>query len=209
MFMRRLNLSTLGFAVLALAVCATPLAAESHEAGEADPFLYTIDRSHAAIGFKVTHFTVSKVRGDFGEFSGSIRYNPDDLSESGVEVTIAATSIDTDNDQRDEHLRSPDFLEADEHPTILFKSTKVEKTDDGMMLTGELSMRGVTREVSFPFEMVGPIKDPLGLMRIGVEGELTIDRRVWGLEWNKAMETGGVIVGHDVKIELSAEAARK
>ena len=209
MFTKRPNLSALGLGLLALPVCATPLAAESHEAGEADPFLYTIDPSHATVGFKVTHFTVSKVRGGFGEFSGNIRYNPDDLSDSGVEVTITANSIDTGHAQRDEHLRSPDFLEVDEHPTILFKSTKVEKTDDGMMLIGELTMRGVTREVSFPFEMVGPIKDPLGMMRIGVEGELTIDRRDWGLEWSRAMETGGLFVGHEVDIELIAEATRK
>ena len=161
------------------------------------------------LGFKVRHFAVSTVRGDFGQFEGAVRYDPDDLAESGVEVTIEAASIDTGHEQRDGHLRSTDFLDAENHPQLVFKSTKIEQRDGGLQVTGELTMRGVTREVSFPVTMAGPIKDPLGLMRIGVEGELAIDRRDWGLEWNKAMETGGVIVGHEVKIELAAEAAKK
>lgn len=189
-----------------------PLAATAQEeAPEAapDPYVYTIDASHSTVGFKVRHFTVSNVRGKFNTFEGTVRFNPEDLSDSGVEVTIDAASIDTDHEQRDEHLRSADFLDAENHPTLTFKSTKVEKGDDGYVLTGDLTMRGVTKEVSFPFEMVGPIKDPLGMMRMGVEGGLTVDRRDWGLEWSRAMETGGLFVGHEVKIELSAEAARK
>ena len=199
--------------VLALALLALPIVAVAQEEApeEApDPYLYAIDAGHSEIGFKVRHFTVSYVRGDFVTFEGAIRYNPDDLADSGVEVVIDAASIDTDHDQRDEHLRSPDFLDVANHSKLTFKSTKVEPGSDGeMMITGELTMRGVTKEVSFPFEMVGPITDPLGLQRIGVEGELTIDRRDWGLEWSRAMETGGLFVGHEVKIELSAEATRK
>ena len=195
---------------LTLALLALPVAVDAQEeAAAADPYLYTIDTSHAEIGFKVRHFTVSYVRGKFNEFGGTIRYNPEDLADSGVEVEIVGASIDTDNQDRDNHLRSPDFLEVESHPTLTFKSTKVETSDDGHTLTGDLTMRGVTKEVSFPFEMVGPITDPLGLQRIGVEGSLTIDRRDWGLEWSRAMETGGLFVGHEVKIELSAEATRK
>ena len=187
------------------------LAASAQEPEEAapDPYVYAIDAGHATIGFKVRHFTVSYVRGKFNTFEGQVRYNPDDLSDSGVEVKIDATSIDTDHEQRDEHLRSADFLDAENHPLLVFKSTKVEKSDDGLTLTGDLTMRGVTKEVSFPVEMTGPIKDPLGMTRMGVEGGLTIDRRDWGLEWSRAMETGGLFVGHEVKIELLAEAARK
>ena len=204
----RLFATVLSLVVLTL----LPLAATAQEeASEAalDPYLYTIDASHSNVGFKVRHFTVSNVRGKFNTFEGTVRFNPDDLSDSGVEVKIDAASIDTDHEQRDDHLRSADFLDAENHPTLTFKSTKVEQGDDGYVLTGDLTMRGVTKEVSFPFEMVGPIKDPLGLMRMGVEGGLTIDRRDWGLEWSRAMETGGLFVGHEVKIELSAEAARK
>ena len=199
-------------AVLAVALVALPLAAVAQEEEAApppDPYLYTIDTSHAEVGFKVRHFTVSYVRGKFNAFEGAIRYNPEDLADSGVKVKIDAASIDTDHGQRDDHLRSPDFLDVENHPTLTFKSTKVEKTDDGMMVTGDLTMRGVTKEVSFPFEMVGPISDPLGMQRMGIEGSLTIDRRDWGLEWSRTMETGGLFVGHEVKIELMAEATRK
>ena len=197
-------------AALILALLVLPVAVNAEEEEPAaDPNAYTIDAGHAEIGFKVRHFTVSYVRGNFNEFAGTIRYNPEELADSGVEVEIVGASIDTDHQQRDEHLRSPDFLDVENHPTLVFKSTKVEKSDDGYTLTGDLTMRGVTKEVSFPFEMVGPITDPLGLQRIGVEGSLTIDRRDWGLEWSRAMETGGLFVGHEVKIELSAEATRK
>ena len=204
---KRLFATVLSLTVLIL----LPLAATAQEAEEAapDPYLYNIDAGHTTIGFKVRHFTVSYVRGKFNTFEGMVRYNPDDLSDSGVKVKIDAASIDTDHEQRDEHLRSPDFLDAESHPELLFKSTKVEKADDGLVLTGDLTMRGVTKEVSFPVEMTGPIKDPLGMMRMGIEGSLTIDRRDWGLEWSRAMETGGLFVGHEVKIELLAEAARK
>ena len=197
-------------AIFALALLALPVTtvAEEEEAAP-DPFVYTIDTGHAEVGFKVRHFTVSYVRGKFNSFEGKIRYNPENLADSGVKVKIDAGSIDTDHDQRDEHLRSADFLEVENHPTITFKSTKVEKSDGGMTVTGDLTMRGVTKEVSIPFEMVGPITDPLGLQRMGIEGSLTIDRRDWGLEWSRTMETGGLFVGHDVKIELNAEATRK
>ena len=205
MYAKRLFATVLSLTVLTL----LPLAATAQEEAAPDPYVYTIDGGHTTIGFKVRHFTVSYVRGKFNTFEGQVRYNPEDLSDSGVEVKIDATSIDTDHEQRDEHLRSADFLDAENHPQLVFKSTKVEKGDDGFVLTGDLTMRGVTKEVSFPVEMTGPIKDPLGMMRMGVEGGLTIDRRDWGLEWSRAMETGGLFVGHEVKIELLAEAARK
>lgn len=203
----RLSISTLSLIALYL-VLVTPVASAQEEAAP-DPHLYTIDASHSTVGFAVRHFTVSNVRGKFGAFEGAIRYDPDDLEQSGVKVKIAAGSIDTDHEQRDGHLKSADFLDAENHPTILFTSTNVERDDDGWILTGDLTMRGVTKPVTFRFEMAGPIKDPLGLMRMGIEGSLVIDRRDWGLEWNRAMETGGLFVGHDVKIELTAEATRQ
>ncbi len=192
--------------LIALAVFSLPVAAAE---APPDPYLYTIDASHSTAGFAVRHFTVSNVRGKFGQLEGAIHFNPDDLSASGVRVEIEAASIDTDHEQRDDHLKSADFLDVENHPTIIFESTKVEKGAEGFVVSGDLTMRGVTKEVSFPFEMAGPIKDPLGLMRMGIEGSLTVDRRDWGLEWNRAMETGGLFVGHDVKIELTAEATRQ
>lgn len=195
------------FLALLVTVLTFPAAAAEEEA--ADPSLYVIDGVHSSVGFKVRHFTVSNVRGDFGTLEGTIRYDPDDLGNSGVEVTIDAATINTDNEDRDAHLRSADFLDVENHPTIVFKSTKVEKSGDGFVVTGDLTIRGVTKEVSFPFTMAGPIEDPFGNSRIGIEGSLTIDRRDWGLVWNKAMETGGLFVGHDVQIDLGAEAVRK
>jgi polyisoprenoid-binding protein YceI len=174
-----------------------------------DPYLYSIDAGHSTVGFAVRHFTVSNVRGRFGRLEGAIRYNPEDLSASGVMVEIDAASIDTDHEQRDSHLKSADFLDVENHPAIVFESTRVEIGDEGFVLTGDLTMHGVTKEVSFPFTMVGPIKDPLGMMRMGIEGSVTVDRRDWGLEWNRTMETGGLFVGHKVKIELSAEATQR
>ncbi len=207
MLAKRLYLPIL--TLFAIALVLVPVAASAQEEAAADPNVYAIDTSHATIGFKVRHFTVSNVSGRFNTFEGAVRYNPEDPADSGVEVTIDAASIDTDHEQRDGHLKSADFLDVENHPTVTFKSTQVEKTDEGFQVTGGLTMRGVTKEVSFPVSVVGPIKDPMGMQRMGIEGGLTIDRRDWGLEWNKMMETGGVFVGHDVKIEFSAEAARK
>ena len=203
---KRLSMPSLSIMVLSLVML--PLAAAAEQTAQ-DPYLYTIDPSHSSIGFKVSHFTVSKVRGDFGTLQGSIRYNPEDLSDSQVEVEIDAATINTDNDERDAHLRSADFFDVEKYPAIVFASTTIEKSGDGFVVTGDLTMHGVTREVSFPVSMVGPIEDPFGMMRIGIEGGLTVDRRDWGLEWNRAMETGGLFVGHDVEIEIGAEATRK
>ena len=195
--------------LIALTVFSLPATAQEEAAAEPDPYLYAIDTGHSAIGFKVRHFTVSNVRGKFDTFEGTIRYNPDDLQDSGVEVKIDASSINTDHGQRDEHLRSPDFLDVANHSEILFESTRVEMDDDGWIMNGNLTMRGVTKPVTFRFDKVGPITDPLGMQRMGIEGSLTIDRRDWGLNWSRAMETGGLFVGHNVKIEISAEATRR
>ena len=195
---------------LALSLLLLPLAAEAQETEAApDPYLYSIDTSHTSVGFKVRHFTVSNVRGKFETLEGAIRYNPDDLRDSGVEVTIAADSINTNHGERDDHLRSPDFLDVENHPVITFESTRVEMDDDGWIMNGNLTIRGVTKPVSFRFDMAGPIADPFGMQRMGIEGELAIDRREWGLNWSRAMETGGLFVGHKVKIEINAEATRR
>ena len=205
MLVKRLSIRSLTFPILALALVLVPVAASAQEEGPVDSNVYTIDTAHATIGFKVRHLTVSNVSGKFGTFEGAVRYSPGSPADSEVKVTIDATSIDTDNERRDGHLKSADFLDVENHPTITFESTRIEKNDEGFQVTGGLTMRGVTREVSFPVSVVGPIRDPMGMQRMGIEGGLTIDRRDWGLNWDKTMETGGLIVGNDVKIEISAE----
>ena len=202
---QRLSMRSLPLLVLAIALILVPAAAGAQDEGAAEPSVYTIDTNHATIGFKVRHLTVSNVTGKFGTFESTIRYNAEDPEDSDVTVTIDAASIDTDNERRNGHLKSADFLDVENHPTITFESTRMEKTDDGFQVTGDLTMRGVTREVSFPVSVVGPIQDPMGMQRMGIEGGLTINRRDWGLTWDRMMDTGGLIVANEVKIEISAE----
>ncbi|MDH3214997.1 MAG: YceI family protein [Candidatus Krumholzibacteria bacterium] len=179
------------------------------EVAEPNPFRYDIDPEHTQVGFAARHFTVSRVRGGFHKVSGHVIYDKDDRSKWAVEVTIDATTLSTNHERRDGHLKGDDFLKVDEFPEIVFKSTKISPDGDGFVAEGDLTIRGVTRTVSIPFAMVGPIKDPLGMSRIGVEGSLKIDRRDYGLTWNKTMETGGLLVGHEVSIDVNAEATQK
>jgi polyisoprenoid-binding protein YceI len=168
---------------------------------------FTIDVAHSSVGFKVAHMVVSKTRGSFQDFAGTIRLDENDLSNSSVEVTIDAASIYTANEERDDHLRSPDFFDAENSPTIRFKSGRIEKNGKGFIATGNLTIKGSTRLVELPFQLNGPITDPWGNQRIGVEIEpITIDRREFGLTWSKTIEAGGLMVGDEVTIELEVEA---
>ncbi len=166
---------------------------------------FVMDTSHAHVGFGVKHFTVSTVRGVFNDYQATVDYDAEDPAESSVEVTIQAASIDTRHQRRDDHLRSEDFLDAENHPEITFSSTSVAETDGGFDVTGDLTIRGVTKEVVLPVEVLGPITDPLGLQRMGVSGELTIDRKEFGVAWNRTMETGGLFVGEEVTISIEGE----
>jgi polyisoprenoid-binding protein YceI len=171
---------------------------------------YTIDPSHSHVGFAVKHFGVSHVRGRFDDVSGSIVYNDKDVSKSSVEITIATASIDTDHEKRDADLKGEQFLDVENHPHITFKSTRVEKTGDGEFnVVGNLTIRGVTKEASFPFSLVGPLKDPMGMTRLGAEASLKIDRQDYGVKFNKVMDNGGLLVGNTVKIDLSVEATKR
>jgi polyisoprenoid-binding protein YceI len=170
---------------------------------------YQVDAIHSHIGFAVRHFGVSNVRGQFKSFDATLTVDEADLTMSSVEVKIRADSIFTDHEERDNHLRSADFLDVENHPEIVFKSKRIEKDGDDYLAVGDLTIRGQTREVEFPVTVAGPLKDPLGLMRIGIEGRLTIDRRDYGVAWSRVMESGGLFVGNDVKIDLSIEAARR
>ncbi len=168
---------------------------------------FTIDSVHSSVGFEVEHMVVSTVRGSFNEFEGTIYLDDQDLTKSSVEVTIDAASIFTANEQRDDHLRSADFFDVENHPKITFKSGSIKKDGARYVAVGNLSIRGNTRLVELPFAVKGPINDPWGNRRIGVEIEpITIDRKEFGLMWSKAIETGGLVVADEVTIDLAVEA---
>ena len=169
---------------------------------------YAIDLSHSSVGFSVKHFGISTVRGYFTEFSGELMIDEEDLVNSSVAIEIATASIDTRHEQRDGHLRSADFFDAENHETLTFESTKIEKTGDGEFLViGKLTIRGTTHEVRMPVTFGGPIA-VRGTLRVGIEGEITIDRQDYGVSFSRVMDTGGLIVGDDVKISFSLEASR-
>jgi len=164
---------------------------------------YTIDPTHSRLGFVTRHAMVTKVRGAFNEFESQVHIDAEDPSKSSAQLTIQVASIDTRNADRDAHLRSNDFFAMDEFPTITFASTAAEKVSDEVYrVTGDLTIRGVTKEVSVDFEFTGAAQDPFGNLRLGFEGETTLNRKDWGITWNAALETGGVLVSEKVKLEF-------
>ena len=169
---------------------------------------WNIDPSHTSITFVVRHAMISKVRGTFNEFSGSFTIDGANVAASTASLTIQAASIDTGNADRDGHLSSPDFLDVASFPTISFTSTKAEAKGDGVMVTGDLTIHGVTRPVTIDFEYNGTQVDPWGNTKIGFEGTAEISRKDFGLVWNAALEGGGVLVGDSVKLELDVQAAK-
>ena len=170
---------------------------------------WTIDASHTRIGFVARHAMVTKVRGAFNEFEGTAVGDGDDVTKSSAKVVIKAASIDTRNEQRDGHLRSNDFLALDEYPEITFVSSSVRPTGDtSLEVTGDLTIRGVTREVTVPFEYEGAAIDPFGNLRAGFEGSLVINRKDYGVNWNAALEAGGVLVSEKVTLEFEVSAIK-
>jgi polyisoprenoid-binding protein YceI len=170
---------------------------------------YTVDPAHTRIGFSARHAMVSKVRGSFNEFEASGYLDEQNPASSHVEITIKAASIDTRHPDRDAHLRSNDFLAMDEYPEITFRSTAVEKGDaDHYNVTGDLTIRGITKPVTIDFEYTGSAIDPWGNQRLGFEGSTTISRKDWGVNWNAALEAGGVMVGDKVNLEFEVEAIK-
>jgi len=165
-----------------------------------EPGTYSFDPSHSHVGFVVRHLVVSKVRGRFGDYSGGITIG-DDPSESSVEVNIETGSIDTRDEQRDGHLRSADFFDAENFPAITYKSTGVShRKGNRWQVEGDLTIKGVTRSVPLEVEFEGVTQDPWGNSRAGFTATTQIDREAFGLTWNQALETGGFVVGKDVKI---------
>ncbi len=168
---------------------------------------YTLDASHSRIGFVARHAMVTKVRGQFTTFEGAGHFDAEDPTNSRLELTIQADSIDTANADRDGHIRSNDFLDMANHPTITFASTAVEVTgDDTYRVTGDLTIRGVTKPVAVDFTFTGAAIDPFGNQRIGLEGTTTINRKEWGVNWNAALDAGGVLVSEKVTLEFDVSA---
>ena len=170
---------------------------------------YTIDPSHSRMGFVARHAMVTKVRGSFNEFEGSGHFDAEDPSRSHLQLTIQAASIDTRNADRDAHLRSNDFFDMETYPTITFVSTGVTRTGDGAYrVTGDLTIKGVSRPITVELEYTGTAVDPFGNQRIGFEGTTTVNRKDWGVNWNAALEAGGVLVSEKVTLEFDVSAIR-
>ena len=172
---------------------------------------WTIDPDHSNIGFKVKHLMVSNVKGSFDKHTGMVEINDQDITKSKVEVSIDTSSINTNVQKRDEHLRSADFFDVAKHPTMTFVSKKVAKAGkDRLKVTGDLTLHGVTKQVVLD---VAPLsresKDPWGNIRRGTTATTKIDRKDFGLTWNKGLETGGVLVGDEVTITLEIEMIKK
>jgi len=168
---------------------------------------WQIDPSHSAIGFSVRHMVVSKTRGRFTRWSGQIRFDPKNPAASSVEVTIDPASIDTADAQRDAHLRSPDFFDVEKYPAASFRSTTIEdRGGDRYRISGDLTVHGVTKPVVLEATYEGSGKDPWGGQRSGFLATTSIDRKDFGLEWNKALDTGGLLVGEKVDLTLEIEA---
>lgn len=168
---------------------------------------WVLDAEHTSVEFAVKHLMVSTVKGRFSGVTGTIRLDEGDLANSSVEVSIDVSSIDTRQGQRDEHLRSPDFFDVENYPTIEFRSRRVEPVRSGeFRVIGDLTIRGVTREVVLEVTDEGRAVDPWGGRRAGFSAKTSIDRQDFGLTWNQALETGGVLVGNEVKISIDVEA---
>jgi polyisoprenoid-binding protein YceI len=169
---------------------------------------YTIDPAHTRLGFSARHAMVATVRGQFTDFTGTAHVDTANPASSKVELSIVADSINTGQQQRDDHLRSGDFFESVEFPNITFTSTDVTREGDDWTITGDLTIKGVTHSIAVPFEFTGSAQDPFGNTRIGFEGAATLNRKDWGLSWNAALETGGVLVSDKIKLQFDVSAIK-
>lgn len=187
-----------------LALLATALAATVTTAADT----YTMDRSHSNVGFRIRHL-VSNVTGRFTDFSGTIQLDAADPAKSSVAFTIKATSIDTAEPKRDAHLKSPDFFDVEKFPELTFTSTKIAKgAGSAYQVTGNFTMHGVTKEITIPVEFLGTSKDPWGNERAGFSASFVLNRKDYGVEWNKVLDAGGTLVGNDVTASIDLEAIK-
>jgi len=170
---------------------------------------WQIDSSHSHINFTARHMMISKVRGSFESFSGTVNFNEENPVNSTVEIAVDLSSINTRDAQRDGHLKSPDFFDVESHPTMRFVSTRVEQIDENNgRLIGDLTIKGVTHEVALDVEYAGVAKSPWGTESAGFSATGSLNRKDWGLNWNQALETGGVLVGDKINIEIELELVK-
>lgn len=190
---------TLSLTALALALVA----------GTSQADTYTVDKAHSEVMFSVRHMGVSRVTGRFNDFTGTITGDPARPEAGSVEFVIKTASIDTKEAGRDKHLQSPDFFDAAKYPEITFKSSAVAaKGQNQYEVTGTLTMHGVSKEVTLPVIMLGPVKDPGGKEKVGFETSVTLNRKDYGITWNRALDAGGVVVSDDVLVTIALEAAK-
>ena len=196
------------FNPIATAAVAVLLTTGFGAATAADTFV--IDPSHSSVGFSVKHMMISNVKGTFDTFEGTIVYDAENPAGSSVEFSLDVASVDTRNEKRDNHLRSDEFFDVANHSSITFKSSKVTMKGDKWVATGDLTIRGVTKQVDLVFSINGPIQNPWGQTVMGFDiTPLVVNRTEFGLNWNKALEAGGVVVGDDVTLDLQIEAAKQ
>ncbi len=167
---------------------------------------YAIDPVHSSIGFSIKHLTISTVTGNFKTYTGQVTFNEKDLANAKAEASIEVASINTADEKRDGHLKSPDFFDAAKFPKIDFVSKSFTQIDGQYRITGDLTIKGVTKEVSIPVVINGPVKNPFGGEAIGLSGQLTINRQDYGVTFNKALDNGGLMLGNEVTININLEA---
>lgn len=170
---------------------------------------YDLDASHSSIGFGVKHMVVTTTKGQFVDYTGGFDYDVADPSSLKAHATIKVASVDTGNAKRDDHLRSADFFDAAKFPEITFVSSAAEKQGDSVVLTGELTIKGVTKEIKLPLTVNGPVTDPWGNVRVGFEGKTKINRQDYGVTWNAKLDNGGLVVSDDVTLDISIEGIQK
>ena len=170
---------------------------------------YVADKAHTNIGFTVKHMVITTVPGKFNDYMIDFIFDANDLNKSSIKVTIKTASINTDDEKRDEHLRSADFFDAAKYPEITFVSSSIMKKGNDYVAKGTLTMRGVSKEIELPFRILGPVQDPWGNTKMGVEASLTVDRQDYGISWSKSLDTGGLVVSDDVNIKLDVELQKE
>ncbi len=178
-------------------------------ATSANAAVYAIDQAHSTIGFSVRHMLVANVQGNFGSFSGEIHMDPAAPSEVKAKATIEVKSINTNNERRDEHLRADDFFDAANFPEIAFETTASEGALPNLVLVGNLTMRGVTREIRLPVEFSGPVVDPWGNERIGFSGRTEINRQDYGISWSNTLDGGGLVVSDTVRLIIDVQGIKQ
>lgn len=193
------SMKTKLIAALAAATLGSPALAET----------YDLDAAHTTLGFAVKHLVVSTVHGNFSDFKGEFSYDAAKPEAFTATATVKTRSVSSGVEKRDAHLKGPDFFDADKYPEIKFEATGAEKSGDGVMLKGRLTIKDTTKEVAIPLAVNGPIQDPWGMTRVGIEGSFKINRKDYGLNFDAKLANGGLVVADEVKIEISAEGIRR